>query len=149
LGNLVVSGLSVLLFLLSACSPETAARSEETGPSERVVVDNLELVLDDCTLRAGDKTHHFDFPEPCRFSVDRDGRAAVRETEHGLSLIVISISPIENSDDCDTYFKGVLVRNGSFWVSESQQIVALCDDGPLDEKNFEIFAYEISKRLEE
>lgn len=148
-GDLVLKTLikrcfPVLVFSMLCCSAGSFEAEGVASRPTRVVVDGLELVLEGCTLRAGEQTEALGLPGPCQFSVDREGKPDARKTEYGTCLVVMSITPIEDSEDCDTVFRGVLVRNGSFWVSASQQNVAMCDDGPLDAKVFSIFASEIS-----
>ena len=138
----------VRLLFLFACGAAPIQSGSADGPT-RVVVDDLVLVLEGCKLVVGDRVFELDMPGTCRFSVGRDGKPGVRQTEFGTCVVIMSINPIEGSDDCDTYLKGALVRDGEVRVSKHHQHIAMCDDGPLDEKTYAIFAYQIAPLFKE
>jgi len=136
--------LHLVILATFACGATPAIQTGQKPDTRQLSLDDGVLALEDCRLTFGAETYALDLPGQCQFSVDRNGNPEARQTPHGICGIVMSINPIEGSEDCDTYLKGVLVRNGQVWISKEQQLVAMCDDGPLDQKTFAIFAEEIA-----
>ena len=118
-----------------------------SAEKRKIVVDGLALELTGCTLKiAGGEERELDLPGECQFSVDANDVPEYRETPFGACVIVMSITPIPGGKDCDVYYLGILIQNGEVRVASDRQHVAMCDDGPLDEKVFAIYAHQIEKQ---
>ncbi len=140
----------------SSASPAEAASAAPSGPQGPAApttvsvagIGGVQLSLEGCILTSSSPTStgriDVGFPEPCWFADSGRGGVQVVRTVQGEAVIVGSSRQRPPRDDgvrdCDTQFRGVVVRDKEAFVSREVQRVASCAAGPLDDTMFHVFA---------
>jgi len=114
------------------------------------IVGKITLNLVGCTLNVSKtnaiKNHEVDLPGSCRFITNKDGHPQIVETRVGSTLLIASSSPLEGSKFCDTRVRAVTVHDKNIVISQGQQKIRTCSNGPYDTKMFHVLAESTESR---
>jgi hypothetical protein len=116
----------------------------DSASAHKITVGLVTLQINNCVLSVRSNgfnaAYEIKLPSACRFILDKGGDPQIVETVSGPTLLIVSSAPLADSPLCDTRVRAVVVENKRVLISQGEQRIRSCSQGPFDAKMFHVLA---------